>query len=149
MRKEKLNRFEPNIVGFLCNWCAYEGADSAGRARTTYPANLRVVRLLCSGRIDPHFILEAFKQGADGIMVLGCYPGECHYKEGNFQVLKRTALLKKILPKFGIEEQRLRLEWISTSEHEKFAEIVSEMVQRVRELGPSTRSMRGLSRGKA
>ena len=149
MRKEKLNRFEPKIVGFLCNWCAYEGADSAGRARRTYPANLRVVRLLCSGRMDPHFILEAFKQGADGVMLLGCHPGECHYKEGNFQALKRTALLKKVLPRFGIEEQRLRLEWISTSEHEKFANIVSEMVDRVRELGPISRSMRGSTHGKA
>ena len=149
MRKEKLKRFEPKIVGFLCNWCAYEGADAAGRARRTYPANLRVVRLLCSGRMDPHFILEAFKQGADGVMVLGCHPGECHYKEGNFQALKRTALLKKVLPQLGIEEQRLRLEWISTSEAEKFAKIVSEMVQRVRELGPSSRSMKGLNHGKA
>lgn len=149
MRKEKLKRFEPKIVGFLCNWCAYEGADAAGRARRTYPANLRVVRLLCSGRMDPHFILEAFKQGADGVMVLGCHPGECHYKEGNFQALKRTALLKKVLPQLGIEEQRLRLEWISTSEAEKFAKIVSEMVQGVRELGPSSRSMKGLSHGKA
>jgi F420-non-reducing hydrogenase iron-sulfur subunit len=144
-----LNRFEPKIVGFLCNWCAYEGADSAGRARRIYPANLRVVRLLCSGRIDPHFILEAFKEGADGVMLLGCHPGECHYKEGNFQALKRTALLKKVLPPFGIEAQRLRLEWISTSEHEKFANIVLEMVERVRDLGPISRSMRGWIREKA
>lgn len=99
--------------------------------------------------MDPHFILEAFKEGADGIMVLGCHPGECHYKEGNFQALNRIALLKKILPPFGIEEQRLRIEWISTSEHEKFAKVVSEMVERVRELGPSNLSMRGVSHGKA
>jgi len=144
-----LNRFEPKIVGFLCSWCAYEGADSAGRARSTYPANLRVVRLLCSGRMDPHFILEAFKEGADGIMILGCHLGECHYKEGNFQALKRTALLKKILPQFGIEEQRVRLDWISTSEHEKFAKIVSEIVEKVRELGPMRGVTRGLSHGKA
>ncbi|UCB47601.1 MAG: hydrogenase iron-sulfur subunit [Deltaproteobacteria bacterium] len=144
-----MNRFEPKIVGFLCSWCAYEGADSAGRARSTYPANLRVVRLLCSGRMDPHFILEAFKEGADGIMILGCHLGECHYKEGNFQALKRTALLKKILPQFGIEEQRVRLDWISTSEHEKFAKIVSEIVEKVRELGPMRGVTRGLSHGKA
>jgi len=144
-----LNSFEPKIIGFLCNWCAYEGADSAGRARRTYPANLRVVRLLCTGRMDPHFILEAYKEGADGIMVLGCHPGECHYKEGNFQALKRTALLRKMLPQFGIEEERLRLDWISTSEHEKFAEIVSEMVEKIRELGPMRGVTRGLMYGKA
>ncbi len=144
-----MNSFEPKIIGFLCNWCAYEGADSAGRARRTYPANLRVVRLLCTGRMDPHFILEAYKEGADGIMVLGCHPGECHYKEGNFQALKRTALLRKMLPQFGIEEERLRLDWISTSEHEKFAEIVSEMVEKIRELGPMRGVTRGLMYGKA
>lgn len=138
-----MNRFEPKIVGFFCNWCAYEGADSAGRARRTYPASLRVVRLLCSGRMDPHFILQAYREGADGIMVLGCHPGECHYKEGNYQALKRILLLKKMLPQFGIEEERLRIDWISTSEHEKFAQMVSKMVERIRELG----SVRGLTRG--
>lgn len=99
--------------------------------------------------MDPHFILEAYKEGADGIMVLGCHPGECHYKEGNFQALKRTALLRKMLPQFGIEEERLRLDWISTSEHEKFAEIVSEMVEKIRELGPMRGVTRGLMYGKA
>jgi F420-non-reducing hydrogenase iron-sulfur subunit len=134
-----MNRFEPIIVGFLCNWCAYEGADAAGRARKPYPVNLRVIRVLCSGRTDPQFVLEAFKEGADGVLILGCHPGECHYKEGNFHTLKRYIMLRKMLVQFGIEEDRLRLDWISASERDRFVEVVSEMVERVRELGPLVR----------
>ena len=134
-----MNRFEPVIVGFLCNWCAYEGADAAGRARKPYPVNLRVIRVLCSGRTDPQFVLEAFKEGADGVLILGCHPGECHYKEGNFHTLKRYIMLRKMLMQFGIEEDRLRLDWISASERDRFVEVVSEMVERVRELGPLVR----------
>ncbi len=130
------NRFEPKIVGFLCNWCSYQGADSAGRARKAYPANLRVVRVLCSGRTDPLFIIEAFKEGADGVMILGCHPGECHYKEGNLYTLRRYSLLKKMLQQFGIQEDRLKLDWISASEQDKFVEVVSRMVERLRQLGP-------------
>lgn len=131
-----MNRFEPKIIGFLCNWCAYEGADSAGRAQKSYPANLRVIRLMCSGRVDPQFILKAFEAGADGVMVLGCHLGECHYKEGNFQALKRYILLNKVLPQLGVERDRLRLDWISAGEGDKFVKVVSEMVERIRELGP-------------
>ena len=131
-----MDSFEPQIVGFLCNWCSYEGADSAGRARKPYPANLRVIRLLCSGRADPQFVMEAFKEGADGVLILGCHPGECHYKEGNFQTLKRYMMLKKTLLSFGIEEERLRLDWVSTSERDKFVDVVTDMVQKVKELGP-------------
>ncbi|MES0363300.1 MAG: hydrogenase iron-sulfur subunit [Desulfobacteria bacterium] len=134
-----MNRFEPVIVGFLCNWCAYEGADAAGRARKPYPVNLRVIRVLCSGRTDPQFVMEAFKEGADGVVILGCHPGECHYKEGNFQTLKRYTILKKMLVQFGIEEDRLKLDWISASERDKFVEVVSEMVEKVRKLGPLVR----------
>jgi F420-non-reducing hydrogenase iron-sulfur subunit len=134
-----MNRFEPIIVGFLCNWCAYEGADAAGRARKPYPVNLRVIRVLCSGRTDPQFVMEAFKEGADGVVILGCHPGECHYKEGNFQTLKRYTILKKMLVQFGIEEDRLKLDWISASEGDKFVEVVSEMVEKVRKLGPLVR----------
>ncbi|MBW1770117.1 MAG: hydrogenase iron-sulfur subunit [Deltaproteobacteria bacterium] len=134
-----MNRFEPIIVGFLCNWCAYEGADAAGRARKPYPVNLRVIRVLCSGRTDPQFVMEAFKEGADGVLILGCHPGECHYKEGNFHTLKRYIMLRKMLVQFGIEEDRLRLDWISASERDRFVEVVSEMVERVRELGPLVR----------
>jgi F420-non-reducing hydrogenase iron-sulfur subunit len=134
-----MKRFEPVIVGFLCNWCAYEGADAAGRARKPYPVNLRVIRVLCSGRTDPQFVMEAFKEGADGVVILGCHPGECHYKEGNFQTLKRYTILKKMLVQFGIEEDRFKLDWISASERDKFVEVVSEMVEKVRKLGPLVR----------
>ncbi len=132
--------FEPKIIGFLCNWCSYEGADSAGRARKAYPANLRVVRVMCSGRVDPQFILEAFKEGADGVMILGCHPGDCHYKEGNLQALKRYGVLKRVLEQFGIEEDRLRLDWISAGEGDKFVQVVSDMTERMRQLGPLRRS---------
>jgi F420-non-reducing hydrogenase iron-sulfur subunit len=135
-----MNNFEPNIIGFLCNWCSYEGADSAGRARKAYPANLRVIRVLCSGRTDPQFVIEAFKEGADGVMILGCHPGDCHYKEGNLQALNRYTLLKRMLVQFGIEDERFRLDWISASEQEKFVEVVSEMVEKVRRLGPLERN---------
>lgn len=131
--------FEPKIIGFLCNWCSYEGADAAGRARKAYPANLRVVRVMCSGRVDPQFILEAFKEGADGVMILGCHPGDCHYKEGNLQMLKRYAVLKRVLGQFGIEEDRLRLDWISAGEGDKFVKVVCEMTERMRQLGPLPR----------
>lgn len=128
--------FEPTIIGFLCNWCSYEGADSAGRARKAYPANLRVVRVMCSGRVDPQFILEAFKEGADGVMILGCHPGDCHYKEGNLQALKRYSVLKRMLRQFSIEEDRLRLDWISAGEGDKFVQVVSDMTEKMRQLGP-------------
>lgn len=137
-----MDGFEPKIVGFLCNWCSYEGADAAGRARKEYPANIRVVRVLCSGRVDPQFVIEAFKEGADGVIILGCHPGDCHYKEGNFQALRRYTLLKRILAEFGIQGDRLRLDWISAGDRDKFVEIVSEMVEKIRGLGPL------LSRGK-
>ena len=127
---------QPQILAFVCNWCAYEGADSAGRARKPYPANLRVVRVMCSGRVDPQFIVKAFKAGADGVMILGCHPGECHYKEGNFHALRRHALLQEVLPQFGIETDRLRLDWISASERDKFVDVVSGMVEDMKALGP-------------
>jgi F420-non-reducing hydrogenase iron-sulfur subunit len=137
--KVKMSRFEPKIVGFICNWCCYEGADSAGRGRKVYPANLRAIRVLCSGRTDPQFILQAFKEGAEGVLILGCHPGDCHYKEGNFQALKRYIILKKMLAEFGIEGDRLRLDWISAGEGDKFVRVVSEMVEKVRQLGPLPR----------
>jgi F420-non-reducing hydrogenase iron-sulfur subunit len=134
-----VSSFEPKIIGFLCNWCSYEGADSAGRARKEYPANLRVVRVLCSGRTDAQFIIEAFKEGADGVMILGCHPGDCHYKEGNLHVLKRYTMLKRMLEQFGIEQDRLSLDWISAGERDKFVEVVSQMVEKLRRLGPLPR----------
>ena len=132
------NVFEPKIVGFLCNWCSYAGADLAGVSRIQYPPNIRVVRVMCSGRIDPSFILEAFKDGADGVLVAGCHlPSDCHYLSGNFKALRRITLLKKVLKEFGIESERLRLEWISASEGDKFAAIVRDMVEEIKKLGPN------------
>ncbi|NWF52009.1 MAG: hydrogenase iron-sulfur subunit [Nitrospirae bacterium] len=123
------------IIAFLCNWCSYECADSVGRSQKEYPYNLRIVRIMCSGRIDPQFILEAFRDGAEGVLISGCKVGECHYKEGNINVLKRYLLLQRVLQEFGIEKERLRLEWISASEEDKFVRIVKEMAERVRKLG--------------
>lgn len=128
--------FEPKIVGFLCNWCSYEGADAAGRARKVYPPNLQVVRVMCSGRVDPQFVLKAFKEGADGVIILGCHIGDCHYKTGNIQALKRYQLFKRVLADFGIDPERFRLDWISAGEKEKFVEVVTKMVETVRGLGP-------------
>jgi F420-non-reducing hydrogenase iron-sulfur subunit len=131
-----MDSFEPNIIGFVCNWCSYEGADSAGRARKSWPENLRIVRVMCSGRTDPQFIIEAFKEGADGVMILGCHPGKCHYKEGNFHALRRYKVLVKMLAQFGIDEERLKLDWVAAGEADKFVDTVSEMVDKIRLLGP-------------
>ena len=132
------NKFEPKIIGFLCNWCSYAGADLAGVSRIQYPPNIRIIRLMCSGRIDPTFILEAFKDGADGVLVAGCHlPSDCHYMSGNFKALRRINLLKRVLKDFGIEPERLRLEWVSASEGDKFAAVVKSMVEDVKKLGPS------------
>jgi F420-non-reducing hydrogenase iron-sulfur subunit len=128
--------FEPKIVGFLCNWCSYAGADLAGTSRIKYAPNVRVIRVMCSGRLEPTFVLKAFKEGADGVLVCGCHPGDCHYMEGNYKVARRIPLLKKMLSQFGIEEDRLRLEWVSASEGDRFASIVNDMTKKVRELGP-------------
>jgi F420-non-reducing hydrogenase iron-sulfur subunit len=132
------NGFEPKIIGFLCNWCSYAGADLAGVSRIQYPPNIRIIRVMCSGRIDPAFVLEAFKDGADGVLVAGCHlPSDCHYMSGNFKALRRINLLKKVLKDFGIEPERLRLEWISASEGDKFASVVKSMVDDVKKLGPN------------
>jgi F420-non-reducing hydrogenase iron-sulfur subunit len=136
--------FEPKIIGFLCNWCSYAGADLAGVSRIQYPPNIRIIRVMCSGRIDPAFILEAFKDGADGVLVAGCHlPSDCHYISGNFKAERRIILLKKVLEELGIEPERLRLEWISASEGDKFAAVVRKMVNEVRELGPNPLTIKG------
>jgi len=132
------NGFEPRIIGFLCNWCAYAGADLAGVSRIQYPPNIRIVRVMCSGRVDPAFILEAFRNGADGVLVAGCHlPSDCHYISGNFKALRRITLLRKLLQGFGLEPERLRLEWISASEGDRFAAIVEDMVEQIKTLGPN------------
>ncbi len=128
--------FEPKIVGFLCNWCSYTGADLAGTARMVYAPNVRIIRVMCSGRVDPQFVLKAFSEGADGVLISGCHPGDCHYQEGNYKTLRRYKLLNKVLEQFGIEEDRFRLEWVSAAEGAKFQHICNEFTDQVRELGP-------------
>jgi len=128
--------FEPRIVGFFCNWCTYTAADLAGISRMTYAPNVRVVRLMCSGRLDPQFVLEAFRQGADGVLIGGCHPGDCHYQEGNYKALRRVKLLHRMLQRLGLEPERLRLEWISASEGDKVQRVMNEMVAQVKKLGP-------------
>jgi len=135
--------FEPKIVGFLCNWCSYAGADLAGTSRKKYAPNVRVVRVMCSGRVEPTFILKAFEKGADGVLLCGCHPGDCHYSEGNYKTVRRISLLKKMLAQLGIEDERVRLEWVSAAEGDRFASIVSEMTEQVRQLGPFPRNNGG------
>jgi F420-non-reducing hydrogenase iron-sulfur subunit len=129
------NGQEPTIVAFFCNWCTYTAADLAGTSRMKYPPNALVIRVMCSGRIDPQFIVEAFAQGADGVLIGGCHPGDCHYAEGNYKALRRVILLRRMLRAVGIEDERLRLEWISASEGEKVARVVREMVATLHGLG--------------
>lgn len=128
--------FEPKIIGFLCNWCSYTGADLAGTARMKYPPNMTSIRVMCSGRVDPGFILDSFRNGADGVLVLGCHPGDCHYIEGNYKCLRRIPLTKKLLDGLGIDPARLRLEWVSASEGGLFQEVVTEFTEQIRALGP-------------
>ncbi len=128
--------FEPLIVAFFCNWCTYLAADLAGTSRLKYAPNVRVVRLMCSGRVDPQFVLDAFANGADGVFIGGCHPGDCHYQEGNYKALKRYHLLKRVLKDLGIEEERFRLEWISAAEADRVRSTINQMVEKVRELGP-------------
>jgi F420-non-reducing hydrogenase iron-sulfur subunit len=127
--------FNPRIVGFACNWCCYAGADLAGTSRMKYPANLRIIRVMCSGRIDPQFILKAFKDGADGVFIGGCHPGDCHYVSGNYKAQKRIFLLRNLLAGLGIEPERLELEWVSASEARRFADAVTQFTQRIQRLG--------------
>jgi F420-non-reducing hydrogenase iron-sulfur subunit len=128
--------FEPKIIGFLCNWCSYSGADLAGVSRIKSAPNLRIIRTMCSGRVDPAFIIKSFQLGADGVFVMGCHLGDCHYAEGNYKTLRRIPLLKRLVKEFGIDPKRLRLEWVSASEGDKFANLVNEMTEEMRKLGP-------------
>ena len=129
-------QFEPRIVGFLCRWCSYTGADLAGTSRIQYPPNLADIMVMCSGRVDPTFVVKALVEGADGVLIAGCHPGDCHYSEGNYKAMRRYPMLLNLLDQFGIERERVRLEWISASEGEKFAEIVRDMTEKLKELGP-------------
>jgi F420-non-reducing hydrogenase iron-sulfur subunit len=133
-----MSEFEPRIVGFLCNWCSYAGADLAGVSRFQYPPNLRIIRVMCSGRVHPSHIMEAFKDGADGVLVAGCHPpNDCHYISGNLKAKRRVALLKRLMSQLGLEPDRLKLEWISAAEGDKFARVIREMVAEIKELGPN------------
>jgi coenzyme F420-reducing hydrogenase delta subunit len=127
---------EPKIVAFLCHWCAYDGADAAGRARLDLPPHVREVRVMCSGQVDPGMILKAFDAGADGVMVLGCQPGDCHYKEGNVHALKRMLLLQAVLKQTRISPERVRLDWISAGQAQRYAQVVHDMVKTISAVGP-------------
>ncbi len=128
--------WQPRIVAFFCTWCTYTAADLAGVSRLKYAPNVRVIRVMCSGRVDPQFVLDALVKGADGVLIGGCHPGDCHYVEGNYKMLRRFEMLKRMLGDMGIEAQRVRLEWISAAEGEKVKRVVNEMVEEVRQLGP-------------
>ena len=131
--------FQPRIIAFLCNWCSYAGADLAGISRLQYPPNVRIIRVMCSGRIDPTFVVRALADGADGVIIGGCHPGDCHYLDGNHRAMRRYHLLMKLLEQFGIEKERVKLAWISAGEGDKFAQVIREMTETVRKLGPSER----------
>ncbi|MFB0556872.1 MAG: hydrogenase iron-sulfur subunit [Dehalococcoidia bacterium] len=134
--------FEPKIIAFLCNWCSYAGADLAGTSRIQYAPNVRVIRVMCSGRVDPTFVIKALRAGADGVLIGGCHFGDCHYIEGNYKAARRVALLKKMLGQLGIEEERVWLEWISAAEGSRFAQVVNNMTAKIKELGPFVRQNR-------
>ncbi len=128
--------WSPRLVAFFCNWCTYTAADLAGVSRMKYAPNIRTIRLMCSGRVDPQFILDAFSKGADGVLIGGCHPNDCHYAEGNYKCLRRFRLLQRMLADLGIEEERFRLEWISAAEGDKVKHVVNEMVEKLKTLGP-------------
>ena len=136
MPQETEKKWEPKIIAFFCNWCTYTAADLAGVSRLKHAPNVRVIRIMCSGRVDPQFILQAFASGADGVLIGGCHPGDCHYSEGNYKLLRRFRLLRKMLMSMGIEEDRCRLEWISASEGDKVKTVINDMVEKVKALGP-------------
>jgi len=130
------DNFEPRIVAFFCNWCTYLAADLAGTSRIKYAPNAAVVRVMCSGRVDAQFVLKAFAEGADGVLIGGCHPGDCHYQEGNYKALRRYRMLRRLIRQIGIEEERLRLEWISAAEGDRVRVVIDEMVETLKRLGP-------------
>lgn len=134
--------FEPKIVGFLCNWCSYAGADLAGTSRIQYPPNIRIIRVMCSGRVNPLFIAKSFQEGADGVLVSGCHPGDCHYTEGNYFTRRRFNVMKSLLEYIGVDPRRFRMSWVSASEGGKFAEIIQQMTDEIKVLGPNTKFVR-------
>jgi len=134
--KAEVREWQPTILGILCNWCSYAGADLAGSSRLRYPESVRIVRVPCSGRVDPMFVLKGFQKGFDAVMVLGCHPGDCHYAKGNYYARRRIAMVQDLLKSLGIPEERFHFEWVSASEGNRFAELIQEMTERVKKLGP-------------
>ena len=132
-----METFEPVIIAFVCNWCTYTAADLAGTSRLAYPTNIRLIRVMCTGMVDPQYVIKAFLEGADGVLISGCHPGDCHYINGNYKARRRIKLLKEILPRFGIEKERLRLTWIGASDGIEFAEIMNRLNDQILEMGPS------------
>jgi coenzyme F420-reducing hydrogenase delta subunit len=132
-----MEEFEPTIIAFVCNWCTYTAADLAGTSRLSYPKNIRLIRVMCTGMVDPQYVIKAFLEGADGVLISGCHPGDCHYINGNFKARRRIKLLKEILPQFGFEPQRLSLTWIGASDGVRFAELTQNLVTQTKALGPS------------
>ena len=130
-------KFEPLIIGFCCNWCSYAGADLAGTSRLQYPPNIRIIRVMCSGMVHPNIIINALTKGADGVIMCGCHPGDCHYQDGNLKAEKRAEAIDLLLEDFGLESERFRLEWVSAAEGPKFAQTMTEFAETIRELGPS------------
>ena len=128
--------YEPTIVAFLCNWCSYTGADLAGISRMKYASNINIIRVMCSGRIEPMFVLTSFREGADGVLICGCHPGDCHYHEGNYKCLRRYYFLQKYLTQMGMNADRMQLEWISASEGKQFAELADDFTEKIRNMGP-------------
>ena len=128
--------FEPKIIAFLCTWCSYAGADKAGARQEPYPANVHIIRVMCSGRVEPEFIFSALAKGADGVMILACHPGDCHYKEGSCRAMQRFNLLERLLVQFGVEKERCLLDFVAAHEGEKFTQLITGMVDRVKRLGP-------------
>lgn len=137
MNELQNSNFEPLIIGFCCNWCSYAGADLAGVSRIQYPPNLRIIRVMCSGMVHPNLVIEALTKGADGVMILGCHIGDCHYLEGNKKAEKRKEAIELLLDDMGIERERFRLEWVSASEGPRFAQVIKEMTEQVKALGPN------------
>ncbi len=141
-KKIEQEEFEPNIIGFLCNWCSYAGADLAGTSRIQYPPNVKIIKVMCSGRVNPMYIINAFQQGADGVLVSGCHPGDCHYTHGNYLARRRIATMKKLLEFLGIESDRVRMTWVSAAEGRKYADVVREVTDDIKKLGPMTKFRR-------
>ncbi|HEC94446.1 MAG TPA: hydrogenase iron-sulfur subunit [Thermoplasmatales archaeon] len=135
---EKNEEFMPKIIAFLCNWCSYAGADMAGTSRLKYPPSILPIRVMCSSRVDPLFVIKAFLGGADGVLIAGCHPGDCHYEKGNYYTRRRFALLKKVVESLGLESDRLRLSWISASEGPRYAKVATEFTEKIKELGENS-----------